>query len=86
MDNWFPTLACLSLIIYLLLQRTSASEDKSAERMALMVGARRVWGESDASLKRRSIALSRWPFPNEAPEFLWWARAWRWIWRRRGQQ
>ena len=80
---WLPALACVSLIIYLLLQRTSASEDKSAERLALLVGARRAWGESDASLRRRAIALSRWPFAKEAPDLAWWARLWGRIWRRR---
>ena len=48
MNIWLPALACIVLIIYLLLQRTSGSEDKSAERLALLVGARRAWGETDA--------------------------------------
>lgn len=82
---WLPTLACVSLIVYLLLQRTSASEDESAERLALLVGTRRAWGESDASLRRRSIALSRWPYTQQAPDLAWWARLWGRIWRRRGQ-
>jgi len=81
---WLPALACVSLIVYLLLQRTSASADKSAERLALLVGARRAWGESDASLRRRSIALSRWPYKQQAPVLAWWARLWGRI-RRRGQ-
>lgn len=71
---WLPALACVSLVIYIILQRTSASEDKSTERLALLVGARRAWGESDASLKRRSLALSRWPYKEEAPDLAWWAR------------
>lgn len=83
--SWLPALACVSLIIYLLLQRTSASEDKSANRLALLVGARRAWGESDASLRRRAIALSRWPYTQEAPDLAWWARLWRRLWRRHGQ-
>jgi len=74
---WLPALACIVLIIYLLLQRTSGSEDKSAERLALLVGARRAWGETDASLRRRAISLSRWPFKQEVPEFAWWARLFR---------
>jgi len=82
---WLPALACVSLVIYLLLQRTSAAEDKSAERLALLVGAQRAWGESDASLRRRSIALSRWPYPQEVPDLVWWARLWRRVWRRRGR-
>jgi len=84
-DSWLPPLACVSLIIYLVLQRPSSSADTSAERLALMVGARRAWGESDASLKRRAIALSRWPFPQEAPDLAWWARLWNRVWRRRGR-
>ena len=71
-----PALACLSLVIYLLLQRTSATSDGSADRLAVLVGARRAWGESDASLRRRSIALSRWPYKQEAPDLVWWARLW----------
>jgi hypothetical protein len=59
---WVLAVACMSLMIYLLLHRTSATEDKSAERLALLVGARRVFGESNASLRRRAIALSRWPY------------------------
>ena len=80
-----PALACVSLVVYLLLQRTSALQDKSAERLALLVGARRAWGESDASLRHRSIALSRWPYKQEEPVLLWWARLWWRIWRRPGQ-
>jgi hypothetical protein len=82
---WLPALACVSLIVYLLLQRTSSSADRSAERLALLVGARRAWGESDASLRHRSIALSRWPYKQEEPVLAWWARLWWRIWRRRGR-
>jgi len=82
---WLPALACVSLIVYLLLQRTSASEDGSAKRLALLVGARRAWGESDDSLRRRSIALSRWPYKQQAPVLAWWARVWGRIWRRNGR-
>ena len=85
MDIWLPALACVSLLIYLLLQRTSATGDDSARRLALLVGARRAWGETDASLRKRSIALSRWPFTKEAPDFTWWARLWKRMWRRHGK-
>ena len=85
MAIWLPALACVSLIVYLLLRRTSASADTSPERLALLVGARRVWGESDASLRNRSIALSRWPFKQEEPVLAWWARLWWRIWRRPGR-
>ena len=73
---WLPALACVALVIYLFLQRTSASTDDSADRLALLVGARRAWGETDASLRRRSIALSRWPYKQETPDVAWWARLW----------
>ncbi|MCA1827077.1 MAG: hypothetical protein LC689_09075, partial [Myxococcales bacterium] len=78
---WVPTLACLSLIVYLLVQHASVSKDASGKRLALLVGARRAWGDSDASLRQRSIDLSRWPYKENAPEFVWWARLWRRIWR-----
>jgi hypothetical protein len=81
--EWLPALACVSLIIYLLLQRSSAAGDDSAARLALFVGVRRLWGESDASLRRRSLALSRWPHEQEAPDFVWWARLCRRIWKPR---
>lgn len=80
---WLPAIACVSLIVYILLQRTSTTADDSPRRLALLVGTRRAWGETDASLRRRSIALSRWPFKQEAPDLVWWARLWGRIWRRR---
>lgn len=73
---WLPALACVGLIVYLLLQRTSSSSDDSPSRLALLVGARRAFGETDASLRRRSIALSRWPYTKEAPVLAWWGRLW----------
>ena len=78
---WLPALACVSLVVYLVLQRTSSTSDDSADRLAVLVGARRAWGESDASLRRRSIALSRWPYQQEAPDVAWWARLWARLWR-----
>jgi hypothetical protein len=74
MTIW-PTLACLALIAYLLLSAPLSLND-SPERFALMVGTRRIWGETDASLRRRCVALSRWPFVEEKPELQWWARLW----------
>lgn len=82
---WLFALACVALIAIWLLRRGSASQDTSAERLALLVGAHRAFGESDASLRRRSIALSRWPYKEDAPELAWWGRALRRIWPRRGQ-
>ena len=84
MNIWLPALACIALIIYLLLQRTSGSEDKSAERLALLVGARRAWGETDASLRKRSSARSRWPYRTLTPEVAWWARLVNRLWSRDG--
>lgn len=74
-DLWFPALACVALVIYVLLQRSSSSADTSVKRLALLTGTRRAWGETDESLRRRSIALSRWPYPQEEPDVAWWARA-----------
>ncbi|HEX4381984.1 MAG TPA: hypothetical protein VH083_03520 [Myxococcales bacterium] len=73
-DKWFPALACVALIIYVVLQRASPkANDDSASRMAVFTGTRRVWGETDDSLKRRSIALSR-GFTQVEPVVAWWAR------------
>ena len=73
-EKWFTALACVSLLVYLLLQRASKSADTSVKRMALLTGTRRAWGETDESLRRRSVALSRWPYAKEEPEVAWWAR------------
>jgi hypothetical protein len=84
-DKWLTALACVSLMIYLLLQRVSAgSADTSASRMAVFTGTRRVWGETDESLKRRSIALSRGQ-THEKPVVVWWARVFARIGRRFGK-
>jgi hypothetical protein len=73
---WLPVLACAALAVYLLLHRTSASMDGSPTRLALLVGTQRAFGETDASLRRRSIALSRWPYTKEKPVLVWWGRLW----------
>ena len=57
----------------LLHRRAAAPRDEAIERLALLVGAQRVWGESDTSLKRRAVALSRWPHKKLEPEIAWWA-------------
>lgn len=85
-EKWLTVLACVSLIVYLLLQRVSArSADTSVARLALLTGTRRVLGETDASLKRRSISLSRWPYTKEEPEVAWWARLFARVGRRFGK-
>jgi hypothetical protein len=71
----WPSLACLSLIAYLLLSAPLSLND-SPERFALMVGTRRIWGETDASLRRRCASLARWPFTAEKPQLYWWGRLW----------
>jgi hypothetical protein len=47
--------------------------DEAIQRLALLVGAQRVRGETEASLKRRAVALSRWPHAKLEPEVAWWA-------------
>jgi hypothetical protein len=85
-EKWLTALACVSLIVYLLLQRVSArSADTSVKRMALLTGTRRVLGETDESLRRRSIALSRWPYAKEEPQVAWWARLFARVGRRFGK-
>jgi hypothetical protein len=84
-DKWFPALACVSLVVYVLLQRISPkANDSSANRMAVFTGTRRAWGETDESLKRRSIALSR-GFTQVEPVVAWWARLFARIGRRFGR-
>jgi hypothetical protein len=69
-------LALVALAVVVLIHRNAAPHDEAVERLALLVGAERVWGESDASLKRRSVALARWPHPKLEPELAWWATLW----------
>jgi hypothetical protein len=85
-EKWLTVLACVSLVIYLLLQRVSArSADTSVKRMALLTGTQRVLGETDESLRRRSISLSRWPYAKEEPVVAWWARLFARVGRRFGK-
>jgi hypothetical protein len=72
---WFPVLACIALLAYLFLS-VVRTHDNSADRLALLMGTRRIWGETDASLRRRATALSRWPFTPEKPQLRWWGRLW----------
>jgi hypothetical protein len=73
-EFWFAALACVALIAYLL-QKRATPADASVKRLALLTGTHRVLGESDVSLRRRSVALSRWPYTKEEPEVAWWGRA-----------
>jgi hypothetical protein len=75
MTAWLLVVACICLLTYLFLDRARV-EDDSAKRLAVFAGTQRVWGETDASLRKRSLALTRWPFTKEAPQFRWWARLW----------
>lgn len=50
--------------------------DEAVRRLALLQGVHRAWGESEASLKRRAVAMSRWPYTRLPPEVAWWAALW----------
>jgi len=83
MSILIPALVFIFLLVYLVRRRTGV-EGESPDRLALLVGARRVWGETDDSLRKRSVALSSWPFKLETPVLRWWGRAWRHAHRHRG--
>ena len=83
MSIWIPALVFVLLLGYLLTRRSGDGRE-SPDRLALLVGARRVWGETDDSLRKRSVALSRWPFKVEAPVLRWWGRVWQRASRQRG--
>ncbi len=74
---WIPTLACLALLIFLLTWRSPAprAQRTSPAKIALLYGIRRLWGETDASLRERSAAASRSASGKQEPRFVWWARA-----------
>jgi hypothetical protein len=82
MSIWILALVFCALLAYLL-RRGNGAGGESPDRLALLVGARRVWGETDESLRKRSVALSRWPFKLETPDLRWWGRAWQRTHRRR---
>ena len=73
--SWLPVFACLSLLAFLLTWRRPLPNDDRAElaKVALLCGIRPLWGESNASLRERSAAASRWPFSTPTPRFVWWA-------------
>jgi hypothetical protein len=66
----------LVLIVVVLFHRKVEPHDEAIQRLARLVGAQRVWGESETSLKRRAVALSRWPHKKLEPELAWWATLW----------
>jgi di/tricarboxylate transporter len=75
------TLALIGLVgvtlltaMFWLLNRTP--RDEAVERLALLQGVKRQLGETEESLKRRSVSLSRWPHKVLAPEVAWWASLW----------
>ena len=66
--------ACICLLVFLLSSRPRADDSGALTRLALLHGVRKVWGESEQSLRNRSTAASRWPYGHPDPEFVWWAR------------
>ena len=81
---WLTALVGAALLLYVCRSRfSSRGAHQSAERLALLVGVHRAFGESDASLRHRAIALSRWPYKADAPDLKWWGRIWARVARRR---
>jgi hypothetical protein len=63
-------LACLAAMFA---YSRASPRDEAVQRLALFQGVKRAWGESEASLKRRAVALARWPHTRLQPEVAWWA-------------
>lgn len=63
----------VALLVVILVRARAGSHDEAAARLAILMGIKRVLGESEASLKRRAVSLSRWPHTRLAPEVAWWA-------------
>jgi hypothetical protein len=74
--GWLAVMACVSLLVYLLLQKASPRDSGSLSRLALLHGVQRILGETEESLRRRTTAASRWPYSYPEAKFVWWARAW----------
>src|SRR5437870_13521543 len=85
--TWLALLACVSLLVFLLFYRASSKDSGSLARLALLHGVQRLRGESEESLRHRTLAASRWPYSYPEARFVWWARAGRRMTRalRRGQ-
>jgi hypothetical protein len=75
--TWVALLFCVSFLAFLLFSRSSGGDSGSLSRLALLHGVQRFRGESQESLRNRTIAASRWPYSHPEAEFVWWARAWR---------
>ena len=73
---WLPVLACVSLLLFLLTWREPGGRAPatSAAKVALLYGIRPFWGETDESLRERSVAASRNSSRGTTPRFAWWAR------------
>jgi hypothetical protein len=69
-------LACVGVLAFLLSYRQPLAKPGGLARLATLHGVRPLWGESEESLRNRTMGASRWPYSHPAPEFLWWARAW----------
>jgi len=74
---WLAAITCLALLAFLLFQRAPVRDPQALTRLALLHGVQRIRGESEQSLRNRTIAAGRWPYSRPEPQFVWWARAWR---------
>ncbi len=76
MSEWLPPLACLVLLVFILTWRKPAGQvpRNSLTKVALLYGIRPLWGETDASVRRRAVAASRNSSAKSEPRFVWWAR------------
>ena len=73
----FPDLSLVNGGVFLLFYRASSKDSGSLSRLALLHGVQRLRGESEESLRHRTLAASRWPYSYPEATFVWWARAWR---------
>jgi hypothetical protein len=72
--RWVALLACVAVAILLFLR--ASARDPGLARLALLHGVERMLGESDESLRNRTVGAARWPYSRPEPKFVWWARAW----------
>jgi hypothetical protein len=69
-------LAAVALLVAMFWLSNRTPRDEAVQRLALLQGVKRQLGETQESLKRRSVSLSRWPHKVLAPEVAWWASLW----------